>query len=78
MTRGAAHTAANVVLAAAGFAAAYVIVTTPPLRRLALGACRVWLGASIPAYLAAETRRAWIASGPRRTGGVGASERELR
>jgi len=64
MTRGAARTTANVVLAAAGLAAAYVVVTTPPLRRLALRAARVWLGASIPAYLIGETRRAWMASGP--------------
>ena len=64
MTRDAAHTTANVVLVAAGLAAAYVVMTTPPLRRLAFRAARVWLGASIPAYLVGETRRAWIASGP--------------
>ena len=63
MTRDAAHTTANVVLVAAGLAAAYVVMTTPPLRRLAFRAARVWLGASIPAYLLGETRRAWIASG---------------
>jgi hypothetical protein len=69
MTRGAAHTTANVVLAAAGFAAAYVVLTTPPLRRLALRAARVWLGASVPVYLIGETRRAWIESGPSDAGG---------
>ena len=63
MTRGAARTTADVVLAAAGLAAAYVVVTTPPLRRLALRAFRVWLGASVPVYLIGETRRAWTASG---------------
>jgi hypothetical protein len=63
MTRDAAHTTANVVLAAAGLAAAYVVMTTPPLRRLAFLAARIRLGASIPAYLVGETRRAWIASG---------------
>ena len=62
MTRDAAHTAANVVLFAAGLAAAYVVMTTPPLRRAALRAA-LWLGASVPAYLIGETRRAWIASG---------------
>jgi len=51
-----------VVLAAAGVAAAYVIVTTPSLRRLAVGATRLWLGASIPAYLLRETGRAWVES----------------
>jgi len=63
MTRDAAHTTANVVLVAAGLAAAYVVMTTPPLRRLAFRAARIWLGASIPAYLVGETWRAWIASG---------------
>jgi hypothetical protein len=62
MTSGAARTTANVVLAAAGLAAAYVVVTTPPLRRLARGALRVWLGASVPMFLLTETRRAWMAS----------------
>jgi hypothetical protein len=38
-------------------------MTTPPLRRLAFLAARIWLGASIPAYLVGETRRGWIASG---------------
>jgi hypothetical protein len=62
MTGDAARTTANVVLAAAGLAAAYVVVTTPPLRRLARGALRVWLGASVPMFLLTETRRAWMAS----------------
>lgn len=63
MTGTAARTTANLVLAAAGVAAAYVVVTTPPLRRLAMRATRLWLGASVSAYLLAETRRAWIESG---------------
>jgi hypothetical protein len=45
VTESGARTAANIVLAAAGIAAAYVIITTPPLRRLALRAARIWLGA---------------------------------
>ena len=45
-----ARTAANVVLASAGLAVAYVVITTPPLRRLTLAATRWWLGASVPAY----------------------------
>ena len=36
MTGATARTVANVVLISAGVAAAYVVVTTPPLRRLAL------------------------------------------
>ena len=63
MTRGAARTTADVVLAAAGLAAAYVVMTTPRLRRLALTAVRIWLGATVPAYLMRETRQAWMESG---------------
>jgi hypothetical protein len=57
-----AHLLANAVLVSAGVAAAYVIITTPSLRRLAIGATRLWLGASIPAYLLRETGRAWVES----------------
>jgi len=42
--------------------AAYVVLTTPPLRRLAVRATRVWLGASVPVYLANEIRKAWVES----------------
>ena len=66
MTSANARTAANVVLATAGVAAAYVIWTTPSLRRLALRGMQVWLGASVPGYLLDQTRQAWVASG--RTG----------
>jgi hypothetical protein len=62
MTERSARTAANVVLAAAGFAAAYVVLTTPPLRRLAARGLRVWLGASVPVYLANQVRHAWADS----------------
>ena len=48
MTSANARTVANVVLISAGVAAAYVVITTPPLRRLALRGLHVWLGASIP------------------------------
>ena len=62
MTRAGARTVNNVVFASAGVAAAYVVLTTPPLRRLAFRLTRVWLGASVPAYLVAETRKAWVES----------------
>jgi len=62
MTSDNARIVANVVLASAGVAAAYVIVTTPPLRRLALQAVRIWLGASVPMYLANQVREAWVES----------------
>ena len=64
MTSATARTIANVVLASAGVAAAYVVMTRPPLRRLAIRATQLWLGASLPAYLLAETRRAWVESAP--------------
>ncbi len=44
MTSATARTVANVVLVSAGLAAAYVVVTTPPLRRLALRGTEWWLG----------------------------------
>ncbi len=63
MTKAGARTAANVILGVAGVAAAYVVLTTPPLRRLAVRFTRIWLGASVPAYLLNEARRAWAQSG---------------
>jgi len=63
MTSAGARTTANAVLVAAGIAAAYVIITTPPARRLAVRLAYVWLGASLPAYLLNEVRRAWVESG---------------
>ena len=66
MTSANARTAANVVLATAGVAAAYVILTTPSLRRLAVRGLQLWLGASVPGYLLNQTKQAWVASG--RTG----------
>ncbi|HZT77192.1 MAG TPA: hypothetical protein VFA27_11075 [Vicinamibacterales bacterium] len=62
MTRESARTAANVVLASAGVAAAYVVLTTPPLRRLALAGVRLWLGATVPAYIWQQVHRAWMES----------------
>jgi hypothetical protein len=63
MTKSGARTAANIVIGVAGVAAAYVVLTTPPLRRLAVRVTRVWLGASIPGYLLREAQRAWVQSG---------------
>jgi hypothetical protein len=63
MTETTARTVANALLATAGIAAVYVVVTRRPLRRLAVGAARGWLGASIPGYLLQQTRRAWVESG---------------
>jgi hypothetical protein len=63
MTQATARTVANAVLVTAGIAAAYVILTTPSLRRLAARTTRAWLGASIPVFVANEVRRAWVESG---------------
>jgi hypothetical protein len=63
VTSSSARTVANVVLASAGVAAAYLVVTRPPLRRLLFRAVRIWLGASIPVYLAEQAREAWVESG---------------
>ena len=63
MTASTARTVANVVLVSAGVAAAYVVITTPPLRRLAVRAVRLWLGASVPIYLVSQARHAWVESG---------------
>jgi len=62
MTEATARTVANVVLVSVGVAAAFVILTNPPLRRLAMRATRLWLGAAVPAYLLDQTKRAWVES----------------
>jgi hypothetical protein len=62
VTSSTARTVANVILASAGVAAAYVVLTRPPLRRLAVAGLRFWLGASVPAYLRNEVHRAWVES----------------
>jgi len=62
MTDSEARSVANVVLVAAGLAAAYVVITPPPLRRLAANGIRWWLGAGVPAYLTAQVVDAWVQS----------------
>ena len=63
MTDANARTTANVLLGSAGVAAAYVILTRPPLRRLAFRMARLWLGVWVPAYLADQARQAWLEAG---------------
>jgi len=63
MTDANARTVANVILVSAGVAAAYLVITTPPLRRAALRAVNLWLGASVPMYLTNQARAAWVESG---------------
>jgi hypothetical protein len=63
MTTESARVASNAILLTAGVAAAYVVLTTPPLRRLALNGLRLWLGSSVPVYLLLEVGRAWAEAG---------------
>jgi hypothetical protein len=63
VTQQNARTVANVLIASAGVAAAYVVLTTPPLRRLATQALKLWLGTTVPVYLVETTRQAWVESG---------------
>jgi hypothetical protein len=65
MTDRNARAVANAVLVSAGLAAAYVVLTRPPLRRLAFRAVEIWLGASLPVFLVRQTREAWVESGNR-------------
>jgi hypothetical protein len=65
MTDANARATANAVIVSAGVAAAYVVLSKPPLRRLAFRAIRYWLGASIPVFLLSQAREAWIESGSR-------------
>ena len=65
MTDASARTAANLILASAGLAAAYVVFTKPPLRRVASLAVRIWLGASVPVFLLTQAREAWTEPGSR-------------
>ena len=63
MTKANARAVANVVVGIAGVAAAYVVLTTPSLRRLAGRGIRWWLGASVPLYLLQQAGAAWVESG---------------
>jgi hypothetical protein len=63
MTSESARTASNAILLTAGLAAAYVVLTTPPLRRLALIGVRLWLGSTVPVYLLTQVGRAWAEAG---------------
>ena len=63
MTSTSARTVANALLVSAGVVAAYVVLTRPPLRRLLFRGVRIWLGGTVPAYLAVQVVDAWVESG---------------
>jgi hypothetical protein len=64
MTRSSARVVANVAMVSVGVAAAYVVVTTPTLRRLAAIAVRHWLAPGLALTLLADAGRAWNETGP--------------
>jgi hypothetical protein len=63
MTEETATKVANVVLAAAAVAAAYAIIRTPPLRRMAGGLLLAAITGTVPTWVKREVREAWNASG---------------
>jgi hypothetical protein len=65
MTRERAHTAANVILGVAALGAAWYVLRTPELRRLAFTLAGAALTGTVPAWLNAEIRKAWAESGAR-------------
>jgi hypothetical protein len=65
MTDENARKVANVILGAAALGAAFYIVRTPPLRRIAWRLAVAAVTGTIPAWLAREVREAWTESGRR-------------
>jgi hypothetical protein len=65
MTEQTARKVANVALSAAALGAAYFIVRTPRLRRMAIGLAMTAVTGAIPRWLAREAEHAWIRSARR-------------
>ena len=61
MTEQQAERVANVVIGLAVAGAAYYVLKTPQLRRIAWGLLRTAVAGSGPAWLIAETKRGWDA-----------------
>jgi hypothetical protein len=64
MTQASAERVANVLIGAALVGAAYYVVKTPPLRKLAWRLAVAALTGTIPAWLTQEIRNGWEASAP--------------
>ena len=62
MTQSSAERIANVVLGVAAVGAAYYIVKTPDLRRLAWRLTIVTIAGTLPAWIRQEIRAGWEAS----------------
>ena len=60
-----ARKVADGILVAGALLAAYYVIKTPRLRRMAMGLAANALTGTIPAWLSAEIRQAWAASGRR-------------
>jgi hypothetical protein len=65
MTERTARTVANVVIGAAAVGAAYIVVRTPSLRRLAIGLAMTGLTRGLPAWVTREAQHAWSQSARR-------------
>jgi hypothetical protein len=63
MTEESARKVANVILGAAVVGATYVVVTNPPLRRLAWRLARTVLIGTLPSWFGKEIHQAWVESG---------------
>jgi len=59
MTEQQARTTANVVMIAAAAGAAYYVLRTPPLRRVAWQLARTWVRGPLAVWAVTEVRRAW-------------------
>jgi hypothetical protein len=64
MTHANAEKVANVLIGAALAGAAFYVLKTPPLRRIAWRLTVAALTGTIPAWLAQEVRSGWEASAP--------------
>ncbi len=64
MTHASAEKIASVLIGTAIAGAAYYVVKTPPLRRLAWRLTIAALTGTIPAWLTQEIRNGWEASAP--------------
>ena len=64
MTPKRARATANILMAAAAGAVAYVVLRTPSLRHAVWRAVRTGLTVTLPGYLLHEAREAWQVSGP--------------
>lgn len=79
MTEEQAHKAANIIMGVAAAGAAFYILRTPRLRRMAWQLARTAIGTAGPAWLMAEARRAWDGNGtsqaPSPSGGIQPDQR---